>query len=169
MNPEEIPLRDLHLPPPVGFWPLAPGWWILLAVIVAALAYGLYKLYRRWRWNAVRRLALAELQRIRNDYQNGVDALTVGKALSELMRRSMLAYAPRREVAGLTGDAWLQWLDQGLDDAPFTKGAGRLLETLPYRRQIDEGEDTQIRALLDVVRERIRTPLVQQTSPEGAG
>jgi hypothetical protein len=28
-------------------------------------------------------------------------------------------------VAGLTGDAWLAWLDRGLDDKPFTRGSGK--------------------------------------------
>ena len=35
MDPEQIPLRDLHLPEAVGWWPLAPGWWVLIALAVA--------------------------------------------------------------------------------------------------------------------------------------
>ena len=37
MQETPLPLRDLHLPAEVGWWPLAPGWWVLIA-IVAALA-----------------------------------------------------------------------------------------------------------------------------------
>jgi len=162
MDPEQIPLRDLHLPEAIGLWPLAPGWWVLIGLAVAGLVYLLYKRIQRWRWNAARRLALRELARVRRDYEQGADPTALGKELSELVRRSMLAYAPRGEVAGLTGDSWLRWLDRGLDGAPFTSGAGKSLETLPYQRPENVQDEADIAGLLDAVRQRLKTPL-----PEG--
>lgn len=162
MDPEQLPLRDLHLPEAIGLWPLAPGWWVLIILAIAGLVYLLYKRILRWRWNAARRLALRELARVRSDYEQGADPIALGKELSELVRRSMLAYAPRGEVAGLTGDSWLRWLDRGLADAPFTGGAGRNLETLPYQRPEKVQEEVDIAALIDAVQLRLKTPL-----PEG--
>lgn len=159
MDPEQIPLRDLHLPEAIGFWPLAPGWWILIALAAAGVAYLLYKQFLKWRWNAARRLALRELSRVRNEFESGADALTLGKQLSELVRRSMLAYAPRGEVAGLTGDNWLAWLDQGMDSKPFTEGAGKTLESLPYQRPEKVADEIDISELIDVVQKRLKTPL----------
>ena len=159
MDPEQIPLRDIHLPDPIGWWPLAPGWWFLIALIVAGLIYLLYRRVLKWRHNAARRLALHELKRLRQAYEAGEDALVLSKSLSELMRRSMLAYAPRDEVAGLTGEAWLRWLDRGLDGEPFSAGAGRSLESLPYRRPERMEQETDIRGLFDAVAKRLRTPL----------
>jgi hypothetical protein len=164
MDPDQLPLRDIHVPEMVGWWPLAPGWWFLVALAVAALGYFLYRRYLTWRWNAARRAALAELSRIRRHYEQGTDALTLAKSLSELLRRSMLAYAPRGEVAGLTGDRWLSWLDRGLDDRPFTTGSGRHIESLPYRSPASIGDETDIAGMIDAVRRRLKTPL-----PEGAG
>ena len=37
MDPQAIPLRGLHLPEAVGLWPLAPGWWLLLLILVLAM------------------------------------------------------------------------------------------------------------------------------------
>ncbi len=159
MDPDLLPLRDIHLPQAVGWWPLAPGWWILIALAVAGLAYVLYRQYKKWRWNAARRIALSELARIRTEYEQGADALLLAKELSELLRRSMLAYAPRGEMAGLTGEHWLAWLDRGLDDRPFTEGSGRNLESLPYRRPASVGDDEDVSGLIDAVRRRLKTPL----------
>ena len=39
MDPEQIPLRDLHLPEAIGWWPLAPGWWILIAIALVGLGF----------------------------------------------------------------------------------------------------------------------------------
>jgi len=159
MDPEQIPLRDLHLPDAIGLWPLAAGWWVLIALVVAGVGYLLYKQYLKWRWNAARRLALSELGRVRTAFESGADALTLGKELSELVRRSMLAYAPRGEVAGLTGDNWLAWLDRGLDDKPFTSGPGKTLESLPYQRPEKVADEVDISGLIDAVHQRLRTPL----------
>jgi len=164
MDPEQIPLRDLHLPEAVSWWPLAPGWWVLIALATAGLIYLLYKQYRHWQGNAARRLALKTFSQVRSDYENGADPVALGVALSELLRRSMLAYAPRDEVAGLTGDSWLAWLDQGLDDRPFTNGAGRNLPSLPYQRPEKIALELDIAGLLDAVHQRLKTPLVRSAS-----
>jgi len=161
MDPEQIPLRDLHLPEAVGWWPLAPGWWLLIALAVAGLAYLSYKQYLKWRWNAARRVALGELARVRRDYEQGADAQALARELSELVRRSMLAYAPRSEVAGLTGAAWLEWLDRGLRDQPFTKGPGKTLESLPYQKPETVMIETDVAGLIDAVKTRLKTPLTE--------
>lgn len=164
MDPEQLPLRDLHLPEAIGLWPLAPGWWVLIVLLAAGLGYLLYQRYLAWRSNAARRLALRELNRVRADFAQGTDALTLGKELSELLRRAMLAYAPRSEVAGLTGDRWLEWLDQDLDDKPFTRGAGRHIESLPYQRPESTAEEPDLSGLIDAVYRRLKTPRAGGTS-----
>ncbi len=159
MDPTQIPLRDLHLPEAIGWWPLAPGWWFLILLAVAGIGYFAYRAIRKWRRNAMRRVALRELTRIQKAYRNGVDEISLAIELSELLRRTMLAYAPRLEVAGLTGEQWLDWLDQGLEDQPFTKGSGQTVESLPYRRPDRVEDDVDVQGLIDAIRRRLRTPL----------
>lgn len=163
MDPTQIPLRDLHLPEAIGWWPLAPGWWFLILVVVAAIVYLSYRSVRKWRRNAMRRVALRELSRIQKEYRVGVDEITLAIELSELLRRTMLAYAPREEVAGLTGDRWLHWLDLGLDDKPFTEGAGQNVESLPYRRPDQIEDDVDVEGLIEAIKTRLRTPLAAET------
>jgi len=71
----------------------------------------------------------------------------------------MLAYAPRAEVAGLTGDAWLAWLDRDLDEPRFRDGPGRKLLELPYRNPETVAEDVDIDGMLAAVRQRLQTPV----------
>jgi len=77
------------------------------------------------------------------------------------VRCAMLAYAPRDEVAGLTGARWLAWLDTGLEDKPFTDGPGRSLESLPYRRPEAIDKESDIASLIEVIRMRLKTPLME--------
>jgi hypothetical protein len=159
MNPEQLPLRDIHLPEAIGWWPLAPGWWLLIAFALAAFALMLRWYLRKRARGAARRQALRQLVELTADYEQHRDATAFMAQLSLLLRRSMLAYAPRDEVAGLTGDAWLEWLDRDLDAPRFRSEAGRKLLELPYRRP-DAGITSM--ELLDVVaavRQRLATPV----------
>ena len=159
MDPEQIPIRDLHLPEAIGWWPLAPGWWILLVVILAGLAWGLHRFLRTRARSAARRQALRRLEALLADYERDRDPAAFGAEVSQLLRRTMLAYAPRNEVAGLTGDAWLAWLDRDLAHPQFVSGPGRQLLELPYRRPDADVPSSEVYALVTAVRQRVATPV----------
>ena len=159
MDQAELPLRDLHLPDPVGWWPPAPGWWFLLLLVTLLLGYLLWRVHRNRQHNAPRRYALRELSRYEEAYLEHRNPVTLGKQLSRLLRRGMLAYAPRDRVAGLTGEQWLQWLDEGLPLPYFHTEGGRSLLQLPYRDPADDFSDVDIDALLSAVRMRLQTPV----------
>ena len=110
--PEQIPLRDLHLPEAIGWWPLAPGWWMLIAIAAIALAFAVRAWWRVRAHSAARRYALRQLEDIEQQYDERQNPIAFGASLSAFLRRTMLAYAPRQDVAGLTGDEWLRWLDK---------------------------------------------------------
>jgi len=129
-------LEDITLPAPSGF-PLAPGW---VALIVLCL-FGSVLLI--WLWRRKRSMssvpqvdwqspALAELRQIEARLEQG-DSAAVLADCSRLARRVSLAKSQRREVASLTGHAWLRKLDQLTGNDFFTRGAGRQLAHAPYR------------------------------------
>ena len=159
MEENALPLRDLHLPDPVGWWPLAPGWWVVLALLAAGLVWLAWRWYRAWQFEAPRRHALRELARIEAEYLEHRNPVELGKALSELLRRGMLAYAPRADMAGLTGEAWLAWLDEGMSVPYFHTEGGKSLLSLPYRRPDEDHSDVDVGALIEAVRLRLGTPL----------
>lgn len=159
MNPADIPIRDLHPPEMIAWWPLAPGWWILFLFVLCGLGFLAWRAMQNYRMNTARRRALSQLGRLQAQYEQSRDAVSLGLRLSELLRRAMLAYAPRDEIAGLTGTRWLEWLDEGLDDKAFSDGPGRNLESLPYRKPAPETNEIDVDGLIEVVRRRLKTPL----------
>ncbi len=163
MDPSEIQIRDLHLPEAIGWWPLAPGWWLLIALAGAGLFMLLRRLVRAYAAGAARRHALRQLESYSREYlQHGNGVLFVSQ-LSELVRRTMLAYAPRGAVAGLTGEDWLAWLDRDLDRSHFAAGDGRPLIEWPYRHPASHFDKSDAAALLDAVRLRLDTPVRELT------
>jgi len=162
MDPEQIPIRDLHLPEAIAWWPLAPGWWVVIALIVLGVSL-LFRHFLRIRAHgAARRHALRRLNELTADFEQHHDAVAFSSHLSELLRRTMLAYAPRHDVAGLTGDEWLAWLDRDLDQPRFQGEAGRKLLELPYRAPGDEVSGLDLVDVVAAVRQRLATPVEVQ-------
>ncbi|MGI9201202.1 MAG: DUF4381 domain-containing protein [Woeseiaceae bacterium] len=158
MDPEQIPLRDLHLPDAIGWWPLAPGWWVVIALAVIGIVFLIRAWLRARSRSAARRFALRQLDKIVSQYEERKNPVAFGADLSELLRRTMLAYAPRLDVAGLTGEAWLQCLDSGLAQPVFSDGPGRQILELPYRRPDAEIAVADLDQLVAAVRHRVATP-----------
>ena len=135
-------LRDIHLPPPPPLWPPAPGWWLLAVAVLALAAVGIRLALLWWRRGRRRRAATRVLRRLRARYEGGEEAGTLAAELAIVLRRAAMSRHPRARVAGLTGRAWLEFLD---DDAhQFTEGVGRHLATAPYSR----AETVDLNALL---------------------
>jgi uncharacterized membrane protein YdjX (TVP38/TMEM64 family) len=82
-DPLDLPLRDIHLPDGVAFWPLAYGWWILIAVIImtAIIAFIVYKRNQKARISAIT-LARVEFARITSEYQKSNETLMLVKEIS---------------------------------------------------------------------------------------
>jgi hypothetical protein len=105
MNPEMMlaQLAPLRAPPEIGWWPLAPGWWALLGIVITAITLLLRWYWRRRTARHYRRAALSELQLLR-DNQKGVDAL------NRLLKAAALRAYPSQPVAALHGQSWLEFL-----------------------------------------------------------
>lgn len=125
MNDPLAALHPLHPPAPVSWWPPAPGWWLLTALLLVLLGTGWW-LHRR---GALRRSALAELRILE---RTASDDTRVAAGVNNLLRRVALARFPRRQVAALSGEAWLQFLDSRARLSGFRDGPGRVLASAPY-------------------------------------
>ncbi|MDP3008621.1 MAG: DUF4381 domain-containing protein [Methylococcales bacterium] len=129
MPPSQLPLKDLHLPDPINWFPPAIGWWLVIVLIPVLIALS-YWLYRRLTRQTALKSAKILLITIKASPMDSAQKLA---ELSALLRRVAMSVAPRAETAGLTGQAWLAFLDSSLIGSPFTKGAGQCLASAPYR------------------------------------
>ncbi|WP_404358881.1 DUF4381 domain-containing protein [Methylotuvimicrobium sp. KM1] len=138
MNPQPLPLRDIHLPEPIGFWPPALGWWLValgVVILLVSMVWLIRRLTRKTALKSARRL-LADLKQ-----DPSLDPAEKVSRLSMLLRRVTISLASREQSAGLTGQAWLDYLDASLPDKPFSNGIGRQLIEIPYRNELPPETD----------------------------
>lgn len=127
-------LRDIHEPAAPGFWPPAPGWWLLALLLLAGLAWLGLRAYARQRRRAPIRQAVDELAEWQRQAARRQDAGAHADALAALLKRAALSRYPREAVAGLSGDAWLGFLDRTGNTTEFSRGTGRVLGDERYAR-----------------------------------
>lgn len=151
-------LHDLATPPPVPWWPPAPGWYLLMGLAAVALAFLVFRALRRYRRNRYRRDALRELETLRAAGANASPA-----ALPALLKRTALSAWPRDAVAALSGREWHAFLDRTAGGSRFADGAGVTLDALAYgsAAEVDSGE---LAALWDAAGHWLR-----QHRPPGEG
>lgn len=134
MNPDELPLRDIHLPDPIGWWPPAPGWWIVAVLILIAIGAAAIWSRRRaaWRRSAVY-LAQGELDTLQKAWVEHGDAHRLAADLSIWLRRVSMSVRTRQQAASLTGAQWWRYLDELAGVGVFGPDGGKLIAEAPYR------------------------------------
>lgn len=122
-------LQPLILPEPVGFWPPAPGWWLLL-ILLPALGYGLWRartlLPKKTRSETVepldplRQAALVELAQMPKPY-DGAPAGAWLQQINGLLKRLCRNHYPYSQSHTLNGRKWLAFLDNRCPAAGLTR------------------------------------------------
>ncbi|MGL4475976.1 MAG: DUF4381 domain-containing protein [Shewanella sp.] len=101
-------LQDIQLPPEIGSWPPAIGYWLVLGVIIILCLALVLWMKKRQQQRRARKQALAllaKLKREQPDFSNQVNIL---------LKRAAMSYYPRHSLASLNDEAWFTWLDQDL-------------------------------------------------------
>tara|TARA_R110000868_G_scaffold10639_4_gene51647 strand:- start:49426 stop:49887 length:462 start_codon:yes stop_codon:yes gene_type:complete len=130
MPSNSIPIKDIHVPPPIAMWPTSPGWYILLALVIIAVAVGGYFLLRYLRKKRFRKLVLRRFDQLRQQ----ADLIE----LSVLLKRIAIHRFSRAEVAGLQNQSWIDFLQNSLPKKSpvlFKGDIAELLITAPYQRK----------------------------------
>ena len=120
MNPDMMlaQLAPLRAPESIGWWPLAPGWWIVLASAIVGLFLISRWLRRRYRRARYRRAALSQLRLLR-----AAEATTTD--INQLLKAAALRAFPAEQVAALHGRHWQDFLLKTCKNLP-TEGLADL-------------------------------------------
>ena len=143
-------LRDIHLPPPPGWWPPAPGWWILAVIAICLGIFALYTLHKVRKRRRRERGVMRELDACIDS--NRHDPVGLAAALSHFLRRLAVRDA---HAAAFAGERWLEYLDARSGGEEFRRGIGRVLIDAPFRARADYDTD----GLIALVRRFTRNAL----------
>jgi hypothetical protein len=107
----QLALADIQEPVLNTFWPPAPGWWLLAAIVILLLAYGFRFFWKTWQKALPLRQAKAELQLIKEPQQSA--------ELNELLKRLVRCYSPGHIVLSAPIRQWQSFLQQQLPQQPL--------------------------------------------------
>jgi len=151
-------LHEILSPDPVSWMPQTVGWYVVLGLILLVTGYWVYGRLRRFQKNRYRRLALAELAVIEGELQRPERRAKALADIPVLLKWTALSAFPRSDVAELSGDEWLSFLDHTMGAKNFTEGEGRLLPELAYAPALGIANlsDEKIGSLLQLTRRWIK-------------
>ena len=140
---ETTELRDITGLAEVSWLPLAPIWWLLLVVILLTaigIAVWFYRRYRQqtlWQLEAQQQLKVIQQQ----PPTQQLDGLAI------LLRRLAIHRYGRKACAGLSGQRWLQWLQDRDPKAFAWTEHGQILINhtyMPVKQRRIEAEQLQL-------------------------
>jgi hypothetical protein len=157
-NPQLEGLIEITPPLPVSYRPETMGWFVLLGLLVVGLAWLTYRRYRHHKTNLYRRWALEKLENITQVIKQDLGLEKPLRELPILVKQTALHAYPRPEVASLSGDDWLRFLDASYGGSGFSDGPGQLLAQTAYQpdKKFEEIENEDIQQLLKLVRKWIK-------------
>jgi Ca-activated chloride channel family protein len=107
----------------------------LAIAALCAIAYGCYLLYKLWAKNRYRREGVTSLKELRRAYDQDPESVDYLERYSQLLKRVALTHYSREQVASLTGEAWVAFLDRTGSTSEFGMGPGQVLIDGNYARE----------------------------------
>lgn len=146
-----LKLKDIHMPPAAIHWPPAPGWFILiLLLILVAGASWIFISKNLPAWHA-KRHALQLLKAYQQTYKKEFNSQKTSALINELLKKTALFFYPRTAVASLQGQAWLDFLNKTMqhkasNGAPkdFIRFPRKLATTIKYTKTRNAEESSTL-------------------------
>lgn len=130
-------LRDIMVPEAGGFWPPAPGWWLLALIVALAMGVASWHLFRLMQSNSRRRAMISQLEQIETcDWER----------LGVFARRLARSQGLSENIDGIAWEEHLALWDPGNVAAPHLARAA-------YQPQPAECWDEAVRLLRAGIRQ----------------
>jgi len=103
----QLQLHDIHVPEQVSNFPIAPGWWLLLALVIIIAVWAYKKFKKNKRLNNSKKQALTALEK--NPTMSAKECIT-------LLKWAAMQYVNRQQLAKLHGDNFQDFLMKKLPE-----------------------------------------------------
>lgn len=146
-------LKDIHAPHAISVWPLAIGWYILIAVALIVVVFFLIRLVR----NKQKQRRFDMLNQLLNTIEEHYGVISDNEIIAEcsvLLKRIARAKFPNENPQMLVGDEWLSFLDRTAKTQEFSSGYGSCLANT-YQRQTLADKD----GFFNLIRQWIRSTI----------
>lgn len=163
MNTTELPLRDIHLPAEPSFWPLAPGWWVLLLLAVTVVAWLAYRSCLRWQKSRRLDNLLKQLEAVLAKHRSRGNKTQLLQELSLFLRRFEKFDQGQDQAAALNGEQWIKHLNSRHQDRPFTPFTSLLTNDI-YLPQAD----FEVQDLTKVIKKHLQRAVYDKPKQEAA-
>ena len=142
-------LHDIIVPPAIGIFPLAQGWYIVLLLLLALLFHFAYKQYELYQKEQYRRDAKTELKALSS--KNRANSI----ALLELAKRVAISAYSRESIAKLHGSEWWDFMQEH-SKVVVSSELRTVIDKLLYEENVSSDE-TVFDSLYLMVSEWIKT------------
>jgi hypothetical protein len=112
------------------------GWWFIIATLLGVII-GLGVFYYLKKKNKMQHCVITYALDVLKQLAKEENKSILIAHISRLLRRVCISLYGRKQVAGLTGERWLRFLDRKGKTTAFTEGAGRILVVYPYQKTAD--------------------------------
>ncbi|MDA8622030.1 DUF4381 domain-containing protein [Psychrosphaera sp.] len=100
-------LKDIQTPEPITWWPLAWGWWLVIILVLVAIYIAILLVMKRIENNKAKKQALKMLVQIHNEPHPHKTVI----AINDILKRVMLAYISRENIASMNSKQWIDSLN----------------------------------------------------------
>lgn len=132
MNPDLLSqLRDIHSAAPAPWWPPAPGWWLLAALMLVLLGWLIRRALARWRILRRRKQMLAWIDHLNVNVDPQRDPQAYLSTLNRIFKLVALRAFPERQCAVMNGQDWVDFLVEKMTGSASPESL-QVLATGPY-------------------------------------
>lgn len=132
-------MHDIAEPTAIGWWPLAWGWWIVIAIIAVMITIVIAVLVKRHHNNRYRREALAAIKNhtFPSHHAQAQHLMRISKQVA------LTAYpSERQSIASSFGQEWLAWLNRTTPKPLFDNAVSRDWQASLYQDQNNQPSDS---------------------------
>ena len=131
MEEQTTHIGTLIEPDPIGFRFGAPGWTILLGILLILILIFAVKKYQEYKRNKYRRFAVSAIESL-STLGLSVDQLVF--RIAEILKRVSITSYGRSEVARLNGKEWFDYIDHKNGNNTYFQGRSKeILSGLLYQ------------------------------------